>query len=75
MSHVHLTPYAKMNVKLATQVLRESSVSRLLRSYYPPETHATSELCHYVNHFLIVSIPVTSLNALRREMNFVLHTG
>ena len=35
--HVRLTPYSKMNVSFATQVLSKS-VSNILYGYYPPET-------------------------------------
>ena len=48
--HVHLTPYSKMNVTLATQVLSKS-VSNILYGYYPPETHGTAELCMDMNRF------------------------
>jgi len=49
-AHVNLTPYSKMNVRLATQILSES-VSRVLKEYYPSGTYATSELCHNINRF------------------------
>ena len=48
--HVRLTPYSKMNVSLATQVLSKS-VSNILYVYYPPETHGTAELCMYMDNF------------------------
>ena len=50
LAHVNLTPYSKMNVRLATQILSES-VSCILREYYPAGTFGTSELCHYANKF------------------------
>ena len=50
LAHVNLTPYSKMNVRLATQILSES-VSCILREYFPIGTFATSQLCHNVNRF------------------------
>ena len=47
--HVRLTPYSKMNVSLATQVLSKS-VCNILYGYYPPETHGTAELCMYMDN-------------------------
>lgn len=48
--HVHLTPYSKMNVRLAVQIL-SATVSKVLREYYPAGTSGTSSLCHFVNRF------------------------
>ena len=48
--HVRLNPYSKMNVRLATQILSETS-SNILFKYYPENTHATAELCFYMDKF------------------------
>ena len=50
MNHVHLNPFSKMDVKLATQVLSQS-VSSILFKYYPDETHGTAEFCAKKNKF------------------------
>ena len=47
--HVRLTPYSRMNVRLAVQVLSES-VSNILNDYYP-DAHGTAELCGYMDKF------------------------
>lgn len=47
--HVRLTPYSRMNVRLAVQVLSES-VSNILYEYYP-DAHGTAELCLYMDKF------------------------
>ena len=44
LAHINLTPYSKMNVRLATQILSERT-SNVLKEYYPHGTYATSELC------------------------------
>lgn len=48
--HVNLNPYAVMSVRLATQVLSES-VGRVLKHYYPEETHGTATFCDYMDKF------------------------
>lgn len=50
LEHVHLTPYSKMRVRLAAQVLSQS-VSKVLKQYYPAGTKGTSDLCQFINHF------------------------
>ena len=41
--HIKLTPYSKMNVRLAAQVL--GSVSKVLLAYSPPEAAETACFC------------------------------
>lgn len=48
--HCNLTPYSKMNVRLAVQVL-SASVANVLTDYYPVETHGTAELLLNMNKF------------------------
>ena len=48
--YVQLNPYSCMNVRLAVQVL-SSTVSNILKEYYPESTHATSELCENMDKF------------------------
>lgn len=49
-NHINLTPYSKMNVNLAAQVLSKT-VSVILKSYYSDETHETANLCDLMNTF------------------------
>ena len=42
--HIKLTPYSKMNVRLAPQVL--SSVSQVLLAYSPPAAAETARFVH-----------------------------
>ena len=44
-----LTPYSKMNVRLAAQVL--SSVSKVLLAYSRPEAEKTVRFCSLMNWF------------------------
>ena len=48
--HVQLNPYSCMNARLAVQVL-SSTVSKILKEYYPESTHATSELCDNMDKY------------------------
>ena len=48
--HIRLNPYSKMNVRLATQVLRES-VGKHLYTYHGPECHGTADLCMMMDTF------------------------
>ena len=50
MEHVNLSPFSKMNVKLATQVLSQTTAN-ILFSYYPKETHGSAEYCQQMNKF------------------------
>ena len=50
MNHVELSPYSKMNVSLAAQVMSKT-VANILFHYYPKETHGTAELCEKMNKF------------------------
>eukprot|EP00112_Aurelia_sp_Birch-Aquarium-sp1_P019875 Seg500.5 transcript_id=Seg500.5/GoldUCD/mRNA.D3Y31 product="DNA transposase THAP9" pseudo=true protein_id=Seg500.5/GoldUCD/D3Y31 len=48
--HVHLNPYSKMKVYLATQVL-SYTVAKVLFKYYPSDYHATAEFCEMLDLF------------------------
>ena len=50
MDHVQLNPFTKMNVKLATQVLSQTTAN-ILFNYYPEEKHGTAEFCDKMNTF------------------------
>ena len=50
LGHINLTPYSKMNVRLATQILSETT-SQVLKHFYPAGTFGTSELCSNANMF------------------------
>ena len=47
--HIFLTPYSRMNIRLAVQVLSKSVVN-ILRNYYPCETRKTAEFCEMMNN-------------------------
>ena len=49
-NHINLTPYSKMNVNLASQVLSKT-VAVILKNYYPEDTHETATLCDLMNTF------------------------
>ena len=49
--HIKLTPYSKMNVRLAAQVL-SSTVSKVLLAYGPPEAAETAHFCSLMDCFL-----------------------
>ena len=51
--HIRLNPYAKMNVRLATQVLSES-VDKHLYTYHGPECHGTVDLCMMMDRFFVL---------------------
>ena len=48
--HIKLTPYSKLNVRLAAQVL--SSISKVLLAYLPPEAAETAHFCSLMDWFL-----------------------
>ena len=48
--HIKLTPYSKINVKLAAQVL-SSAAGKTLTSYEPPEAAGTAKLCLLMDSF------------------------
>ena len=50
MDHVQLNPFSKMNVKLATQVLSQTTAN-ILFNYYPEGTHGTADFCQKMNKF------------------------
>ena len=49
--HVYLASYSKMRLNLATQVLSET-VSKVMMTYSPPETHETSTFLSMMDKFL-----------------------
>ena len=49
-SHIKLTPYSIMNVKLAAQALT-SSASTFLLKYGPPKTAGTAKFCSLMDMF------------------------
>jgi hypothetical protein len=49
-NHINLTPYSRMNVRLATQVLSES-VSTALLQFGDPNAKATAEYCSFLDKF------------------------
>ena len=48
--HIKLTPYSKMNVRLAAQVL-SSTVSKVLLAYGPPEAAEAARFCSLMDCF------------------------
>ena len=48
LEHVDLNPFSKMNVKLARQVLSQTTAN-ILFNYYPDETHGSAEFCGKMN--------------------------
>ena len=50
LEHVDLNPFSKMNGKLATQVLNQTTAN-ILFNYYPDETHGSSEFFGKTNTF------------------------
>ena len=50
MDHVDLNNFSKMNVKLATQVLSQTTAN-ILFNHYPNETHGSAEFCEKMNKF------------------------
>ena len=48
--HIKLTPFSRMNVKLAVQVL-SSSVAEVLKSFGPSEAKGTAQFCHMFDSF------------------------
>ena len=48
--HIELTAYSVMNVRLAAQALSETTAN-ILKEYYSNDTHATAELCGYMDKF------------------------
>ena len=48
--HLHLSPYSKMKVYLAAQVL-SSTVAKVIHRYYPSDYHATAEFCEMLDLF------------------------
>ena len=50
LDHVALNPFSRMNVKLATQVLSQTTAN-ILFDYYPTETHGSAEYCLKMNKF------------------------
>lgn len=48
--HINLNSYSVMRVNLAAQVL-SASVSAVLKSFGPPESHGTAKLCEMVDKF------------------------
>ena len=48
--HTQLTAYSVMNVRLAAQALSETT-SKILKEYYPPDTHGTAEFCLQLDTF------------------------
>jgi len=58
--HIKLTPYSKMNVRLAVQVL-SSTVANILSEYGPPEAKETARFCLMMDSFFdIVNIRNTT---------------
>ena len=53
-SHIELTPFSKMNVRLAAQVL-SLSVGNILKEYGPEEASATSQYCLLIDKFFDIT--------------------
>ena len=49
--HIKLTPYSKVNVRLAPQVL-SSTLSKVVLAYDPLQTAETAHFCSLMHHFL-----------------------
>ena len=50
LDHIKLTPHAVMNVRLATQIIRDT-VGKTLHDFEPKESVETSNLCLYIDKF------------------------
>ena len=70
--HINVTSFSAMRVNLAAQVL-SASVAAVLRSFSPPDTAGTAQLCEMVDS-LIVLMYVVPLSIKGRESHFLLHT-
>ena len=60
-THIKLTPYSIMNVKLAAQVL-SSTVSKVLLHYGPLEAESTVKFCALMDKFFDI-MNIRSLDA------------
>ena len=65
--HIKLTPYSKMNVRLAAQVL-SSTVSKVLVAYGPPKAAETAHFCSLMIYFFdIMNIRNTQSHEFERK--------
>ena len=65
--HIKLTPFSKMNVKLAAQVL-SSSVAKILHNYGPAEAKETARYCEIIDRFFdIVNFRDDTQHSLQRK--------
>ena len=48
--HINLTPFSKMNVSLASQVVSDTFV-KVIEHFGPPEALGTSKFCVMINKF------------------------
>ena len=71
-SHIKLTPYSIMNVKLAAQVL-SSTVSKTLTSYEPPEAAGTAKFCLLMDSFFdIMNLRNTESHEFKENHSWLL---
>ena len=69
LDHIKLTPFSKMNVRLAAQVL-SSTVSKILLQYGPPEAKETARYCEMMDSFFdIVNIRNTTEHLHKKKPN------
>ena len=66
MEHIKLTPYSKMNVKLAVHVL-SSTVSKVLLKYRPPEAAVTAKFCSLMDMFFNI-MNIRDINSHKFEL-------
>ena len=70
LEHVKLNPFSVMNVRLATQILSQS-VANILYTYYPRETHATAELCEFMDKFFDCANTRNQTEGIRKRKDFL----
>ena len=68
--HTFLTPYSRINVRLAAQVLTKS-VANILRNYYPCKTHKTAEFCEMMNNFFDIFNVQNSVEGIKTKNSFL----
>ena len=70
LEHVKLNPYSIMTVRLAAQIMSES-VSNVLYTYYPKETHLAAEFCKNVDKFFDCANTRNQTEGMRKRKEFL----
>ncbi|XP_012566352.2 uncharacterized protein LOC105850424 [Hydra vulgaris] len=71
--HIKLSAYSVMNVRLAAQVL-SSSVSNILKNYYPDDTNGTAKFCEMLDSFFDCLNVRNSSEGIMKPNHFYYHT-